>query len=118
LPCDGDDLIRLCVEDCRRVGLFAETDPVWVANQVDMPYAYVVYDHSRARNVETIRSWLADHDVVLAGRYSEWAYYNSDHAFLAGRDAAEKVRAIERERAASRRAHAPRAPSSEREQRA
>ena len=26
---------------------------------------------------------------LLAGRYSEWEYYNSDHAFVAGRKAAE-----------------------------
>ena len=31
-------------------------------------------------------------DIVLAGRYSEWEYYNSDHAFLAGKKAAEKVK--------------------------
>jgi UDP-galactopyranose mutase len=38
-----------------------------------------------------IRSWLAQYDIILAGRYSEWEYYNSDHAFLAGKKAAEKV---------------------------
>ncbi len=100
LPCDGEALIRRCAEDCRRVGLIREDDPIWVANQVDLPYAYVVYDHARAANVATIRSWLTSHDVVLAGRYSEWAYYNSDHAFLAGRTAAETVQAMrQRDRA-------------------
>ena len=33
-----------------------------------------------------------DDDIVLAGRYAEWEYYNSDHAFIAGRDAAERAR--------------------------
>jgi protoporphyrinogen oxidase len=59
-----------------------------------MPYAYVVYDHARAANVATVRAWLARHDIVLAGRYSEWEYYNSDHAFLAGKKAAETVLAL------------------------
>ena len=27
-------------------------------------------------------------DIILSGRYSEWEYYNSDHAFLAGKKAA------------------------------
>ena len=40
-----------------------------------------------------IRDWLAERDIVLAGRYSEWEYYNSDHAFIAGRKAAEEVAA-------------------------
>ena len=66
-----------------------------VANQVDLPIAYVVYDHDRTGNVERIRSWLAGHDIVLAGRYSEWEYYNSDHAFIAGMKAARAVQAVQ-----------------------
>ena len=45
-----------------------------------------------------IREWLAEHDIVLAGRYSEWEYYNSDHAFIAGKKAADKVRELQQER--------------------
>jgi UDP-galactopyranose mutase len=99
LPCDGQALIARCIADCRRVGIFNPEDPIWAANQVDMPYAYVVYDHARARNVEIIRNWLLVHEVILAGRYSEWEYYNSDHAFLAGKKAADKVRELQAERA-------------------
>lgn len=95
LPCEGEDLIRLCIEDCKRVGMIREDDAIWAANEVDMPYAYVVYDHDRKRHVETIRAWLLEHDIVLSGRYSEWEYYNSDHAFVAGRQAAEAVQAIQ-----------------------
>jgi UDP-galactopyranose mutase len=92
LPCDGDALIQRCIDDCRRVGIFTADDPVIEANQVDMPMAYVVYDHARAENVTLIREWLRDHDITLAGRYAEWEYYNSDHAFVAGKIAAEQVR--------------------------
>lgn len=94
LPCEGEALIRRCVEDCRRVGILTDSDPIWTANQVDLPYAYVVYDHARADNVAIIRSWLLARGIILAGRYSEWEYYNSDHAFLAGRTAAETVRSL------------------------
>ena len=91
LPCDGDALIQRCIEDCHRVGFFKPDDPIWAANQVDLPVAYVVYDHDRARNVDLIRDWLSSRDVTLAGRYAEWEYYNSDHAFVAGKKAAEQV---------------------------
>ena len=93
LPCDGQALIDRCVADCVAVGMIRADDPVWCANQVDMPFAYVVYDHARRGNVDLIRDWLAPHGIHLAGRYSEWEYYNSDHAFLAGRKVAEAVRA-------------------------
>jgi protoporphyrinogen oxidase/glycosyltransferase involved in cell wall biosynthesis len=93
LPCDGEALIERCIRDCIDVGMLRADDPILVRNQVDMPYAYVVYDHDRKACVETIRQWLRGQDIHLSGRYSEWEYYNSDHAFLAGRKAAESVRA-------------------------
>jgi UDP-galactopyranose mutase len=93
LPIDGDALIQRCIDDCIKVGIINGDDDVIVSNQVDMPYAYVVYDHARATNVSTVKEWLAQHDILLAGRYSEWEYYNSDHAFIAGKKAAQAVRA-------------------------
>jgi protoporphyrinogen oxidase len=96
LPVDGAELIERCRRDCVAVGLLREDDRILAANQVDMPVAYVVYDHGRARNVELIRAWMARHGIILAGRYSEWEYYNSDHAFVAGRKAAELARAAVR----------------------
>ena len=86
------DLIQRCIEDCRKVGLIKEDDEIWAANQVDMPYAYVVYDHDRPKHVKVIRQWLDQQDIILSGRYSEWEYYNSDHAFIAGKNAAEDAR--------------------------
>ncbi|MDY3561925.1 FAD-dependent oxidoreductase [Gemmata sp. JC673] len=93
LPCDGEELIRRCIADCVKVGIIDAADLIWAANQVDMPHAYVVYDHARPANVRLIREWLAGHGIQLAGRYSEWEYYNSDHAFLAGKKAADEARA-------------------------
>ena len=94
LPCDGDALIARCIDDCRRVGIVGQGDPIWVANQVDLPYAYVVYDRERAANIAVIRGWLAQNDVLLAGRYAEWEYFNSDHAFVAGRNAALRAASL------------------------
>jgi protoporphyrinogen oxidase/glycosyltransferase involved in cell wall biosynthesis len=91
LPVDGEALIARCIADCIKVGFLRADDEIVTANMTDMPYAYVVYDHARAANVATVRAWMERHDIVLAGRYSEWEYYNSDHAFLAGKKAAEKV---------------------------
>jgi UDP-galactopyranose mutase len=98
LPCEGELLIDRCIEDCIKVGIIGPEDPIVARNQVDMPFAYVVYDHGRADNVASIRAWAQAHDIILAGRYSEWAYYNSDHAFVAGRKAAEQAIAALRER--------------------
>jgi len=93
LPVDGDALVARCIADCVKVGFIRPDDQVLAASLVDMPYAYVVYDHARAANVATVRSWLEGQGILLAGRYSEWEYYNSDHAFMAGKRAAEQVTA-------------------------
>jgi protoporphyrinogen oxidase len=93
LPCDGEALIDRCIEDCIRVGLVRREDAILARNQVDMPYAYVVYDHARKASVDHIRDWLRGQDILLSGRYSEWEYYNSDHAFLAGMKVADAARA-------------------------
>ncbi|MEM6159350.1 NAD(P)-binding protein [Erwinia sp. P6884] len=93
LPLEGEALNQRCIEDCISVGLFTESDPVITATQTDIPCAYVIYDHNRLRNVTLIREWLLKYDITLAGRYSEWEYYNSDHAFLAGKKAAERLTA-------------------------
>ena len=95
LPCDGDDLIQRCIDDCIKVGIINADDPIWAANIIDMPYAYVIYDHQRKQHVNLIRAWLLEHNIVLAGRYSEWEYYNSDHAFIAGKQAADAVRTLQ-----------------------
>lgn len=91
LPCEGQDLIDLCVRDARRAGFLREDDKIRATAIIDMPFAYVVYDHNRAARVQRIREWLSEMDIVLAGRYSEWEYYNSDHAFIAGKRAAEQI---------------------------
>jgi len=91
LPCEGQGLIERCIADCLQVGIIDAADPILASNQVDMPHAYVVYDHGRADNVACIRAWAQAQDIILAGRYGEWEYYNSDHAFIAGRRAADQA---------------------------
>ncbi len=99
LPLDGQALIERCIDDCVKVTMLRPDDKIVTANMVDLPYAYVVYDHARAANVAFVKDWLARYDILLAGRYSEWEYYNSDHAFLAGKKAAEMVLAQRASRA-------------------
>jgi protoporphyrinogen oxidase len=97
LPCDGPALIDLVIKDAQRVGMLRPDDRILAANQVDLPFAYVVPDVHKEKNVATIRSWLTGQDVHLAGRFAEWAYYNSDHAMLAGKRVADTIRQSQHE---------------------
>ena len=95
LPASGQELIERCIRDCIKVGMLRSDDEIMIAHEVDMPYAYVMYDQARERNMAVIKSWLAMYDITLAGRYSEWEYFNFDHAFLAGKKAAEAIKWVE-----------------------
>jgi protoporphyrinogen oxidase/glycosyltransferase involved in cell wall biosynthesis len=102
LPCVGAALVERCVQDCFRVGLLDPSDGLLTSNQVDMPYACIVCDNGRAERVAKIREWLANFDIVVAGRYGEWEHHDADHAFIAGRNAAEAARRMTRTRVAAK----------------
>lgn len=95
LPSAGQALIDLCVRDCIRVGLLREDDRIIAASEVDIPYAGMVYDQAQESNVQTIKSWLDLHDIVVAGCHAEWDDCNAEHAFIAGKKAADAVKWVE-----------------------
>jgi len=56
--------------------------------------AYVVFDHRRREAVAELRRFLADHGVILAGRWAEWKYSAMEDAIL---DGMRVVRVLTRE---------------------
>lgn len=57
-----------------------------------LKHGYPVPTHARSEIVESIRCWLANHDIFLAGRFAEWAYINSDEAIYRGMKIASILR--------------------------
>lgn len=99
LPASGQDLIDMCIRDCVRLGLLRTDDRILTALESDLPYAAVLRDHAHARNVEIIKAWLEKCDIIAAGPFGEWGHGDADHAFMAGRKAAEAVRWLEQKSA-------------------
>ncbi|WKB54248.1 FAD-dependent oxidoreductase [Eleftheria terrae] len=91
LPCDGPALLERVVADCRRVGLLREDDRLLASSQVDLPGAWLVHDAAQAGQLALVRQWLGQFGIVLAGRYGEWAHDHAEHAFVAGRRAAQQA---------------------------
>lgn len=92
LPADGQALIDRCIADGVRVGLLRADEKMITTREIDIPYAYVIHDHPRARHVSVIRNWLDQYDIFLAGRYSQWEHFGCDHGFVAGKKAAQIVK--------------------------
>jgi UDP-galactopyranose mutase len=60
---------------------------------VEIPYGYVIYTPDRGQRVGLIQDYLRGQGIQSVGRFGEWCYYNSDHAILAGKRAAEAIHA-------------------------
>lgn len=94
LPTDVDALADRVVDELIRMGVLAgSSDILWARTRV-VPYANVVFDHSRTSAVETIRPWVEGLGIVLAGRYGEWGYHWTDDATRSGWAAAERVQSL------------------------
>jgi UDP-galactopyranose mutase len=90
-PLDRDGALDRAVTGLRAAGILRDDDRIELVHAEEIVPAYVIYDLDHSRNLATIRAWLADCGIVLAGRFGEWQYFNMDHAMGSGRDAARAV---------------------------
>jgi len=90
-PLDRDRILDEAIDALRMAGILLPDDRIELVHAEEILPAYVIYDLDHAANVDVIRSWLAEHGIVLAGRFGEWQYFNMDHAMKSGRDAARLV---------------------------
>ncbi len=90
-PLPVEDVLSRTMEDLRKEGLVLPDDDVRVAQRQSIRYANVLFDLARAENLRVVQDWLAEHGVVPAGRYGEWAYLWTDDSIVSGWAAAERV---------------------------
>ena len=79
------------IGDLIRAQILKEDDEILATDLMKMEPAYIIYDHSRQRNVTLIREFLEAHDIYPCGRFGEWEYHNMDHAILSGKATAERI---------------------------
>jgi UDP-galactopyranose mutase len=94
----GGVAIEKTLEGLKKVGLMADGDQVLAAQEIRMPFAYVIPQWHKDSAVRTIQEYLAQHDVYTVGRFGEWAYFNTDHAILSGKRAADAIKERKRKR--------------------
>ena len=88
-PPDRKEIIHRVEEDLRRAKILRPADKVVVADTVNLPYAYVIFDHNRPGAIKVIHQFLLSKGIRPFGRYGSWAYFWSDEAILSGKKAAE-----------------------------
>ncbi|MCA1567955.1 MAG: NAD(P)-binding protein [Acidobacteria bacterium] len=90
-PLACQDVLSRSLEDMVRTGLLRTEDDILVAYEQRIPYANVLFDLERAKNLAVVRAYLEEQGVACCGRYGEWEYYWTDDSILSGRRAAERV---------------------------
>ncbi|MBU3955134.1 FAD-dependent oxidoreductase [bacterium] len=59
-----------------------------VTKNLDIPYAYVIYDMERAKTLGEIKEFLITRDIISTGRFGGWKYSTMEEAMQDGFDAA------------------------------
>ena len=91
-PLDKKAMIDAAKEGLERCGMLSGGDRVIAEDAVDIPYAYVIYDTFRKKNLSSIMDYLKSNGVWSIGRYGSWKYMSMEDTILEGKAAAEVLR--------------------------
>jgi len=84
-PLNQARLVERVVDAIRRTGILRISDKIVVEDQINIPYAYVVFDFNRESSLRTIHSWMKSVGLYPCGRFGEWGYHWSFEAMESGR---------------------------------
>jgi protoporphyrinogen oxidase len=87
---DVDHEARAAERALRDAGLL-DKDRVRVRQLTVVDPAYVVFDHPRRDAVALLRRFLAEHGVMISGRWAEWKYSAMEDAILDGMSVARRL---------------------------
>jgi protoporphyrinogen oxidase len=85
------DALERVYDGLKACGLLKNKDHIIVENIIDIPYAYVIHDDSRCKNLPKIMDYLNKHDIFSIGRYGGWQYMSMEDALLQGKELAESI---------------------------
>ena len=94
MPLHDDRLVERTVDALRRTGILRDSDRIIVEDQINIPYAYVVFDFNREPSLRTIHTWMESVGLYPCGRFGEWGYHWSFEAIESGKRVAAQVAAI------------------------
>ena len=91
MPLDRDHLVERVTRALKQTGILQDSDRIVVEDQIDIPFAYVVFDFNREPSLRTIHTWMESVGLYPCGRFGEWGYHWSFEAIESGRRVAARV---------------------------
>lgn len=82
-------LIKRVISDLKDTKIISDIDRIEVKSVEVINPAYVIYNHTHRRNVDSIHQFLREHEIIPCGRFGEWEYLNMDHSILSGAKAVQ-----------------------------
>jgi protoporphyrinogen oxidase len=83
-----DSRIKLQLQ---QVGILKESDKILAECALDIPCAYVIYDHHYRRCVPPLKKFLREQGIYPIGRYGAWEYGSMEDALRQGMEIAEEI---------------------------
>ncbi len=83
-----EDTVEKVTDGLNEAGILAPRHELEVTDARKFKYGYVIHDLDRAKNVDVIHGFLEQCNIIPAGRWGEWKYFNLDKAIQSGRKAA------------------------------
>ncbi|MFB0527099.1 MAG: NAD(P)/FAD-dependent oxidoreductase [bacterium] len=86
-----EELFARAKKDLIKAEILETEDEILLCKPIQIPYAYVIYDQNRDRNLEIIQDYLKEKDIYSVGRYGSWKYSTMEEAILEGKKVAEEL---------------------------
>ena len=86
-----DALIDRIEGELRACGRILPGDTVLLRDAKVSPIAGIIFDHDREAALKKVNDYLDELGLLRAGRFGEWRYLWTDHAFESGERAAQQA---------------------------
>jgi protoporphyrinogen oxidase len=83
-----EGLVDFVIDSLSGLGLFKK-DSVVHTSEVDIPYAYPIYNINREKAIGEIYDFLNNYNITLAGRFGRWEYSYMEESILEGKRIAD-----------------------------
>jgi protoporphyrinogen oxidase len=90
-PLEGrpEDLIEPTIDGLIKCGLVCDRSEIIHRSVTFVPYGNVIYDHDRGPALALVHGYLDEVGIGYCGRFGDWGYIWTDHAFMSGERAAK-----------------------------
>lgn len=85
-------LLKDSLRALESAGILKAGDKIEAVAELDMPFAYVIYDANRKKALETIMPFLEKKNIYSIGRYGAWEYSFMEKSILDAKLTAEKIK--------------------------